>query len=149
MGAPLCTIVASQSQIDPTSAKRNTAKKYKCLVSGCKVRASFCNIGELPNYCEAHKQIGSVNLINPTNRLCGKRKGKPSTVQTKLVSFLTRGSVKGSQPSSQSQLLHTKAPDPAARQTSETTQLEIHGKTTDSEETELESPALIPLGNRS
>ena len=54
VGAPPCKMVASQSQIDPASAKCYKAKKYKCFMSGCKVRAWFGNVGELPNYCEAH-----------------------------------------------------------------------------------------------
>ena len=149
VGAPLSTIVASQSQIDPRSATRNTTKRYKCLVSGCKARASYGTIGELPSYCEEHKQSGSVNLITPTNRVRGKGKDKPATVQSKLVSFLTPGSVKASRPSSQTQLIQSTAPDNFPPQSSELGQVEMHGETTESDETEVESPARILSGNKS
>ena len=78
-----------------------------------------------------------------------RRKQKASTVQTKLVSFLTPASVKGSQTSSQTQLVITHAPEPCPCESSESKQPEIEGDTTDSKETELESHALIPSGNRS
>ena len=123
--ASLSTIVATQSQIDSTSAKRNKAKEYKCLVSGCKVRAWYGNVAKLPNYCEGHKQSGSVNLMNPTTRPRGKGKPNACTVQTKLVSFLTPESVKGSQTSSESQHVNTNAPDSCPRESPVANQLQI------------------------
>ena len=84
-------------------------------------------MGELPNYCETHKQSGSVNLMDTTTRPRGKGKPKPAAVQTKLVSFLTPASVKGGIPSSDSQHATQNAPDSSPREPNVANELHIQG----------------------
>ena len=139
-GAPVSALCTSQSQINPNNKTQAPTKRYRCMVSGCKTRASFGSPGQLPSYCNAHKQENSINVIGAGARPTTYTKPKPARKQSTLVSFLSPPSQFMSQPKHSN-----KAPplplSPEFVKCARTQTL------SDSEETESDSPSLIPPGS--
>ena len=147
VGAPLSTIAASQSQIDPTRSTSAQPKKYKCLVSGCKARASFGNEGNLPDYCATHKQAGSAHLVSSAKR--GKGTCKSATIQTKLVTFLKPATSQCFEEKTESQCGNPNTLTLGSQKSAVRSPSALTRTSPDSEETEDESPALVCTNRKS